>query len=147
MSQIENSVKFNELEKKIYSLVCELGCNILKNILENQDKILMENRDKKTYRHKGYRTNCIKTLMGEIEYKRAIYLIKGEKEEKHIYLLDNTLAISTIGKISNNLIEKMLITVCDTISYRKGAEEIKNLTNETISHEGLRDIIYKVGNV
>ena len=145
MSEIENSVKFNELEKKVYNLVCKLGCNILKNILESQDKILMENRDKKTYRHKGYRTNCIKTLMGEIEYKRAIYLIKGEKEEKHIYLLDNTLSISTIGKISNNLVEKMLKTVCETISYRKGAEEIKNLTNETISHEGLRNIIYTVG--
>lgn len=143
--EIKYNINFNELEKNIYSLVCELGCNIIKNILENQDKMLMENRDKKKYRHKGYRVNCIKTLMGEIEYKRAIYLIKDEKEEKHIYLLDNKLEISLVGKISINLVEKMLKTVCDTISYRKGAEEIKNLTNETISHEGLRNIIFKIG--
>lgn len=142
---IEYNVKFNELEKTIFSLVCELGCNILKDILENQDKILMENRDKKTYRHKGYRVNCIKTLMGEIEYKRAMYLVDNGKQKTHIFLLDQETNINCIGKISQNLCEKMLKTVVDTISYRKSAEEIKTLTNETISHQGLRDLIYKIG--
>ncbi len=139
------TVKFNELEKTIFSLVCELGCNILKDILENQDKLLMENRDKKIYRHKGYRINCIKTLMGEIEYKRAIYLVENGKKKQHIFLLDTETSINTIGKISTNLAEKMIKTVVDTISYRKGAEEIRTLTNETISHEGLRDLVYKIG--
>lgn len=141
----ESNIKFNELEKKIYSLVCELGCNILKDILENQDKVLMENRDKKIYRHKGYKVNCIKTLMGEVEYKRAIYLVENGKQKQHIFLLDEQTNINTIGKISTNLAEKMLKTVVDTISYRKGAEELKILTNETISHEGLRDLVYKIG--
>lgn len=142
---IEYSLKFSELEKTIFSLVCELGCNILKDILENQDKILMENRDKKLYRHKGYRVNCIKTLMGEIEYKRAIYLVDNGKEKTHIFLLDQETNINCIGKISSNLAEKMMKTVVDTISYRKSVEEIKTLTNETISHEGLRDLVYKIG--
>lgn len=141
----ESNIKFSELEKKIYSLVCELGCNILKDILENQDKKLMENRDKKIYRHKGYKVNCIKTLMGEVEYKRAIYLVENGKQKQHIFLLDEQTNINTIGKISYNMAEKMLKTVVETISYRKGANEIQNLTNETISHEGLRDLIYKIG--
>lgn len=145
ISTIECNIKFNELERKIYGLVCELGCAILKAVIEKQDNILMKNRDKSIYRHKGYRTNCIKTLMGEIEYKRAIYLVENGKQKKHVFLLDNQIDISTIGKISNNLAEKMLKTVCDTISYRKGAEEIKTLTNDTISHEGLRDLVYQVG--
>lgn len=139
------TIEFSELEKTIFTLVCELGCNILKDILENQDKILMENRDKKTYRHKGYRINCIKTLMGDIEYKRAIYLVDNGKQKTHIFLLDQQTNINCIGKISANLAEKMLKTVTETISYRKGANEIQNLTNETISHEGLRDLIYRVG--
>lgn len=142
---VDNNIKFSELEKKIYRLVCELGCVILKTILENQDNILMKNRDKKVYRHKGYRVNCIKTLMGDVEYKRAIYLVENGKQKKHIFLLDQEINISGIGKISNNLAEKMLKTVVDTVSYRKGAEEIKTLTNDTISHEGLRDLVYQVG--
>ena len=72
-SDITN-INFYELEKRIYKLVCEFGCEILKNVLENQDKEIMKNRDKKEYRHKGYKSNTIKTVMGEVEYKRAVYL-------------------------------------------------------------------------
>lgn len=148
MESIDNSrcsIQFGELEKKIYSLVCELGCNILKTILETQDSEIMKSRDKKIYRHKGYKVNCIKTLMGEVEYKRAIYLVDNGKKKEHIFLLDKETKIRSFGKISSNLAEKMLKTVVDTISYRKGAEEIRTLTNEVISHEGLRDLVYKIG--
>ena len=136
-----NVIEFRELEKRIFKIVCELGCNILKDILENQDKELMENRDKKEYRHKGYRNNTIKTLMGEVEYKRAIYL----KDEEYIYLLDKEIHINTIGKISSNLAGLMLNTVVNTTSYRKGAKEIQNLTNETISHQALQQLVWYVG--
>lgn len=136
-----NVIKFNELERRIYIAVCKLGCNILKEILENIDKELMENRDKKEYRHKGYRINTIKTIMGEVEYKRAIYL----KDKKYVFLLDEEIIIDTIGKISSNLAELMLNTVVNTTSYRKGAKEIQNLTNETISHQALQQLVWLVG--
>lgn len=135
------SVEFNELERRIFKVVCEFGCEIMKQILESRDKEIMDNRDKKEYRHKGYRVNTIKTLMGEVEYKRAIYL----KDKKHIFLLDENINVTTVGKISANLAEKMLKTVVDTVSYRKGAIEVQNLTNETISHEALRELVWKIG--
>ena len=145
VNYLENTkeIKFYELEKKVYSLVCQLGCTILKNILENQDKELMNSRNKKEYRHKGYKKNTIKTIMGEIEYKRAIYL----KDKKYVFLLDNEINIETIGKISSNLAEIMLKTAVNTISYRKGASDIKNSTNETISHQALQQLVWKVGNI
>lgn len=141
MLDVVEDVKFNELERKIYTLVCNLGCEIIKQILENQDKKIMETRNKKEYRHKGYKKNTIKTVMGEVEYQRAIYL----KDDKYIYLLDDKLQIATIGKISSNLAELMLKTVVNTVSYRKGASDIKNLTNETISHQALNQLVWKVG--
>lgn len=136
-----NDINFYELEKRIYKLVCELGCDIMKQILENQDKEIMLSRDKQQYRHKGYRKNTIKTVMGEIEYKRAIYNNNG----KSIYLLDKTISIESIGKISSNLAEIMLKSVVNTTSYRKSATEIKNTTNETISHQALNDLVWRVG--
>ena len=140
---MEKEVQFYELERKVYNLVCELGCTIIKNILENQDKQLMENRDKKEYRHKGYRINTVKTVMGEIEYKRAIY----KTSKGHKFLLDEKINIDTIGKISSNLAEIMLKTVVNTVSYRKGATEIKNMTNEVISHQALNQLVWKVGDI
>ena len=38
--------------------------------------------------------------------------------------------VETIGKVSINLVEKALAIAVNTPSYRKGAEEIKNATNE-----------------
>ena len=55
MLKMEKEVQFYELEKRVYNLVCELGCTIIKDILEKQDKKLVIERDKKRYRHKGYR--------------------------------------------------------------------------------------------
>lgn len=141
MIDLVEEVEFYKLEKEIYKLVCSLGCEIIKLILENQDKQLMETRDKKEYRHKGYRKNTIKTIMGEIEYDRAIYY----KDNKYTYLLDSELNIDTIGKFSSNLVDLMLSTVVNTTSYRKAAKEIQNLSNETISHQALNQIVWKIG--
>ena len=139
----KDGLKFNDLEKKIYKFVCMLGCFIIKYILESRDKKLMKARDSKKFRHKGYKNNCIKTIMGEVEYKRAVYLFEEDGEKKYVYLLDEDMKIETIGKVSVNLAEKALAVAVNTTSYRKGAEEITNTTNETISHEGLRDIVLK----
>lgn len=141
MNDKQEEIQFKELEKKIYMLVCELGCNIIKQILENQDKEIMNERNRKEYRHKGYKTNTIKTIMGVIEYKRAIYL----HDNKYVFLLDKMVSIDTIGKISSNLAEIMLKTVVNTTSYRKGASEIQNTTNQTISHQALNELVWKVG--
>ena len=60
----KEGLKFNDLEKKIYKFVCMLGCFIIKSILESRDRKLMKARDTKKFRHKGYKNNCIKTIMG-----------------------------------------------------------------------------------
>ncbi len=141
----KNGVKFNDLEKKIYKFVCMLGCIIIKYILENRDKRLMKLRDKKKFRHKGYKQNCIKTIMGEVQYQRAIYLVEENNEKKYVFLVDEDMKIETIGKVSANLAEKALEIAVNTPSYRKGEEEIKNTTNGTLSHEGLRNLVLAVG--
>ena len=87
-------VKFNNLEKKVYKFVCFFGCLIIKLMLEAYDRKLMENRDKKKYRHKGLRETSVNTAMGEIKYKRVMYEIQEEGITKTVYLLDETLKIS-----------------------------------------------------
>jgi len=83
-------VKFNNLEKKVYKFVCFFGCLIIKLMLEAYDRKLMENRDKKKYRHKGLRETSVNTVMGEIKYKRVMYEIQEEGITKTVYLLDET---------------------------------------------------------
>ena len=53
----------------------------------------MKTRDTKKYRHKGLRKNTIKTVMGEVEYVRAMYEVEEEGIKKRVYLLDEKLHI------------------------------------------------------
>ena len=140
-----DEVKFNDLEKKIFKFVCSFGCLILKLMLEAYDRKLMNARDTKKYRHKGLRGNTIKTIMGEVEYRRVMYEMEENGIKKTVYLLDEKLHINAEGKVSENLIEKAVEIVPITDSYRKAETVIKETTNATLSFEAIRTIIVKVG--
>lgn len=141
----ENEIKFNSLEKKIFKFVCDLGCMILKMLLESYDRKLMKARDTKRYRHKGLRKNTIKTIMGEVEYRRAMYEMEENGIHKTVYLLDEKMHINADGKVSENLIEKVVEVVPITDSYRKAETVIKETTNATISFEWIRKIVVDIG--
>ena len=140
-----DEVKFNDLEKKIFKFVCVFGCMIIKLILESYDRKLMKARDKKKYRHKGQRKNTIKTIMGEIEYTRAMYELEENGIKKYVYLLDEKMRISTIGKVSENLVEKIVEIVPETESYRKSEDVLETVSNVALSFETIRTIIVKIG--
>lgn len=141
----EKEEKFNDLEKKIYKFVCFFGCMILKLMLEAYDRKLMNARDSKKYRHKGLRRNTIKTIMGEVEYRRVMYEVEEAGIKKTVYLLDEKLHINGEGKVSENLIQKVVEVVPITDSYRKAETVIKETTNTVLSFEAIRGIIVKVG--
>ena len=141
----EEEIKFNNLEKKIFKFVCNFGCLIIKLILESYDRKIMKTRDTKKYRHKGLRKNTIKTVMGEVEYVRAMYEVEEEGIKKRVYLLDEKLHINTEGKASENLVEKIVEIVPITDSYRKAETVLKETTNATLSFEWIRNIVVKLG--
>lgn len=141
----KEEVKFNDLEKKVYKFVCFFGCLILKIILEANDRKLMKARDIKKYRHKGLRKNTIKTIMGEVEYKRAMYEMEENGIKKTVYLLDEKMHINVKGKVSENVIEKVIEIVPITDSYRKAEEAIKETTNATLSFEWIRELTVEAG--
>lgn len=141
----EEEIKFNNLEKKIFKFVCSFGCLIIKLILESYDRKIMKTRDTKKYRHKGLRKTTIKTVMGEVEYVRAMYEVEEEGIKKRVYLLDEKLHINTEGKASENLVEKIVETVPITDSYRKAETVLKETTNATLSFEWIRNIVVRLG--
>ena len=51
----DSSLDFKTLEENIYKIVCEIACDVFKNILEKLDKMLMATRDVNEYRNKGYK--------------------------------------------------------------------------------------------
>lgn len=141
----ENGVTFKELEKNIYSWICQIGRQFTSEFLERYDRMLMEGRDRKKYRHKGLRQTTVKTVYGEVTYHRAVYEATEEDGFKHyIYLLDETLQPGNVGLISTNMAE-LLVKGITQMSYRECAAKVSEMTGQTISAMGVWNVIQALG--
>lgn len=138
-------ITYKEIERNFFEIGCELAKMLMQRYLEQLDKELSEHRNKGELRHKGSRKTSIKSLMGEVVVNRAIYRrAKDDGSVEHIYLLDEALGLDTIGLVSPNLVEKILEHSCE-MSYRDVSQAITNFTNQTLSHQGVWNIVQAVG--
>jgi len=144
MSIDKSEITIYNLEKLIYERVCELGQKMLKSILESIDNQLMLERDRNIYRHKGKKTTVLKTMMGEVEYERAIYKFEDGGKNGHIFLLDELLGFKSVGFVNELLSEKIVELCCD-LSYRKSAKSISEMTGQSISHMCGWNVVQKLG--
>jgi hypothetical protein len=145
MSVTENVVDFNGLERLAYKYFCRMGCEWLKGQLESYDKELAEKRDKSLYRHKGLRQRTIKTIMGEVEYSRAIYETDDDDGlKKYVYLLDEKMGINGSGFMSGLLSEIIVKAACES-SYRNTSRTVSEATGQTISHTAAWNVIQEMG--
>lgn len=138
-------ITFKQLERIFFEIGCDVARTLMEQYLLKADEILEKTRDKASLRHKGSRTTSIKTLMGEVQMKRTLYRRVNEAgATEHIFLLDKALGLDTIGTISPNLVEKILDYSCE-MSYREVSEAVTGLTNQSISHQGVWNVVQAVG--
>jgi len=141
----KDSVSFKDLEEIAFKIACEFSNEILRNMLEEYDKKLMDTRDTKVYRHKGKETTTIKAKTGLVEYTRTKYITKNENgENKCIYLTDELLKIKEIGQVSGGIIDLVIKNISE-VSFRVCAEMINNMTGLTISGVAVWNIVQKLG--
>jgi hypothetical protein len=141
----ENEREFKHLEKEIFNYCCGLGCKLLKEALESLDTELMLQRDRRAYRHKGTRKSVVKTVMGEVEYQRAVYEVRNEDGTKRfVYLLDEAMGKSGSGFMSGLLSEQIVQASCET-TYRGAARSISELTGQSISHTAAWNVVQELG--
>lgn len=76
------------MEEEFFRIGCEFAAGLLEQVLVRMDEHLMITRDSQKYRHKGKHTTTLKTLMGEVPYRKTVYETKTENGTKvHVYLL------------------------------------------------------------
>ena len=141
----ENGVTFKELEKNIFSWICEIGRQFTGEFLERYDQKLMRERDKRKYRHKGIRQTTVKTVYGEVTYSRVVYEVTEEDgTRRFVYLLDETLQLENVGLVSANMAE-LLVKGITELSYRACAAKVSEMTGQSISAAGVWNIIQALG--
>lgn len=76
----EKMVDIKEIEKKIYKMMCEKACELMKLCLESLDVEILKQRDVSIYRNKGVRETTLKTVMGDVTFGRRIYINKETRK-------------------------------------------------------------------
>ena len=141
----KDSVNFKDLEEIAFKIACEFANEILRNMLEEYDKKIMDTRDTKEFRHKGKETTTVKAKTGLVEYTRTKYITKDEKgRNKCVYLTDELLNIKEMGQISGGIIDLVVKNISE-VSFRVCAEMITNMTGLSISGVAVWNIVQKLG--
>ena len=141
----QEGISFKELEQEIFRKVCEAGRSTTVEILEEYDAYLKATRDRTVYRDKGYRQTTIKTVYGEVSYRRSVYEKLDEYGvRRYVYLLDEMLSLENVGLISENYAE-LLVSEVTELSYRECAEKVTSMTGQSISAMGVWNVIQKLG--
>ena len=136
---------FGEFVSGVYREMMQVGCEIVRQALEGLDAELMKERDRKRFRSKGSRKTCIKTIMGEVEYQRQVYVDQAAAEGMRcVYLLDEVLGIEKVGLISSEVCQLAATGICES-TYRATAKMISETTGLSISHQGVHDLVQKMG--
>ena len=138
-------IDFNLLEREIFIIVCELGRKIISAVLGEWDEELRQERDNDVYRHKGSRKSSIKTIMGEVEYKRAVYEVWQDGiKAGHAYLLDEALGGVASRHMSGMLSAQIVKAGCEA-AYRSAARAVSEMTGQSISHTTAWKVVQTLG--
>lgn len=141
----KETISFKDLKEIAFKIGCEFANEMLRNMLEEYDKKIMETRDTKEFRNKGKEKTTVKAKTGLVEYTRTKYIQKQKDgTNKCIYLTDEQLKIKEIGQVSGGIIDIVAKNISE-VSYRVCAEMLDSMTGLSISGVGVWNIVQKLG--
>lgn len=141
----KDCLTFKDIEKEIFKYVCQIAVNLTKEFLAAYDEKLMKERDTSKYRHKGYKDDHVRCVYGDVPYERVVYATYDESgKQEFVYLLDETLRMDTVGKMSLNLVES-IISATSKMSFRDAAEEINRNTEAGITFQSAWNVVQRFG--
>lgn len=141
----KDCLTFKDIEQEIFKYVCQLAVDITEEFLKAYDHQLMKERDRSAYRHKGYKSDHLRCIYGDVAYERVVYqTTDGEGKESYIYLLDEALGMDTVGKMSLTLVESIL-SATTKMSFRNAAKEINQNTAANITFQSAWNVLQKFG--
>lgn len=136
----DEALNCNTLEESILRLALEIGCEVMKQTLEQLDGQLLEHRAK-SLGVVNLRERTLNTRVGSVRFRRRCY--QDEQGEYH-FLLDELLGLEKHQRYSGGFLRQGLCQVSQR-SYRQSAEELDQQTSATVSHETLRQWVKVVG--
>jgi hypothetical protein len=146
IKKIENNIKdfmgsskdFGEFVLKLEDNLHELGRNIVTEVLEDLDKIVKADEERKNEWSvvKKDEIGSVTTIFGKSEYKRTYY--KSKKDGRYSHLADEMVGINPHERLSTDVVVRALEEAADA-SYRKSGQ--KAVLTEDISKQTVMNMV------
>lgn len=136
----KNTIKFNDLEEKMWKKKMQEGLEELRDQLQRIDNQLLKDKDNEELEVKDFQKTTIKCKFGDLEFYRRRYKLTKNGKTKIVYLLDIYLELGYSGQYSQSIVELVLKEATEK-SYRRTAETIRETTNVSITHTAARKIL------
>lgn len=137
---ITDSVTLKEIEWELFRALQRAFADLFRQVLEEIDQRLAEQRDKRRYALKAKRSITMQTMFGEVEITRNYYF--DREKQRYTSLLDGFLAFEG-AKGMSPLLEAAAIELAVTgSSYRQAAKALEHMVGyQALSHETIRQVM------
>lgn len=141
---ITNGESFGEFVLNLEKVLHELGRTICKEVLEDIDKEIKDDKDRKRdwEVNRKDETGTITTIFGKVEYKRTYY--KSKKNGIYRHLVDEFAGIKQHERISEDVIIRALEEATDS-SYSKTGKKV--ILTEELSKQTIMNMIKDVDEI
>jgi hypothetical protein len=139
--EFEEIINFENIEETLQRIAIATGQEMLKMVLNEVDNQVAE-RKPKGWRNVGTEERWLVSSLGEMRYKRRIYLDENQKRRKPV---DELLGIKKYGRMSGR-VQEMGASLACIGTYRLAASQLSWLIKTPISHSAVQRMAWDIGN-
>jgi len=138
--RIEKIVKAAEIEEIAQEIGVEVGQEVLQNGIREIDQQIAR-RIPKGWRNVGTEERWVTSSVGELRYKRRIYLDEQKRRRKPV---DELLGLEEKGRMSRR-VQEMGSYLASEGTYRRAANELSWLLKTPVSHSAVQRMVWQTG--
>lgn len=136
---MEDPTKLAELVNSVTEEVHKLGLEIIKDCLEDTDKLIYDSVVRKKRWHvERHDAKQLITSLGTVKFTKTLYVDK-ETQKECVYLLDRVMGMESHERFTEDAVANLLEEAVQT-SYRKGGEAAS--LEDTVSKQTVKEKIH-----
>jgi Uncharacterised protein family (UPF0236) len=135
---VRSATGFEQLEHDVFAVVCRAGCESLSAALSEFDASLDVPR---RWRSRGLRDRVLATRLGPLHIRRRLFF---DEQGHNRYPLDERLGLTSGARVSPAL-ERALVSLSSSVSFREAAAIVSDLTGSDISHATAHSLVRRAG--
>ena len=140
-TEIQRIVPVTGLEENAHTLGLAVGQVVFRGVIKVIDDQIAKTKPA-AWQNKGTEKRSLVSSLGEIQYKRRVYLDEQGERRKPV---DEQLGLQRYSRLSSRL-QEIGVSLVSNGTYRLAADQLSYLIKTSISHSTIQRMTWSIGN-